>query len=137
MEARERGDTGDETNEYMRQARFIPLVLRTDYEHVAWEDQYDRSIESITAISICGKRCIPIIYRLSVAGRTAQFASYVHQYRAWKWMLGHSDSDDFEYSQLGKLLVPSEICRYLDTQIRLGQWDRYTHQAIKRKQWHR
>jgi hypothetical protein len=137
LDAVSRGDQGDEFNEYMRCARFVPLVLRAVYEDTVEADWIDHDLEQkvlkglISPVDCDDSRAIDQLARgmlpqfervMRRFGGPNRSATMMRQYRAYKWLLGHADADTF----LGADPNPIKIYEYLMKQITSGQWTRMT-----------
>lgn len=131
LEAIERGDQGDEFNEYMRQARFIPLALRSLYEDCDEVFGFKMQ-ESCDSISLCAKRFLSVFEKYARRTHGPSITRTVAQYRAWKWLLRHKDADTFMYGECpvtGRFqLNPIDIYKRLLDQIVTGQWDKMTNE---------
>jgi hypothetical protein len=128
MEAIGRGDEGDEFNEYMKQAKFIPLELRALYEDV--EIALWRRPESIESITQVAKNYLPFMLKAINRQAMPKYRSIVTLFRAWKWMLGHDDADTFMLIQGGNgEMHPLYVYEELNQQIITGSWDRQTKAA--------
>lgn len=131
-----RGDQGDEFNEYMRCAKFIPLVLRSVYEDTDEADwtEIDIGLRDVTCedardIDATAKAQMAHFERaIRRIGGPNRVATMVHQFRAWKWLLGHEDADKFL-----SYLEGAEVYGYLLRQMSSGEWDRMTKDAKKRQ----
>lgn len=131
FEAVKRGDQGDEFNEYMRCAKFIPLILKAVYEDTDEEDWTDLehpgevSCEHAKEINRVALAMLPQLERAMRRPDGARTTRLIRQFRAWKWLLGHDDADEFNgYKRRGPNLTPIQIYKYLLKQVTTGQWDR-------------
>jgi len=128
LDAIKRGDEGDEFNEYMKQARFVPLAIRSVYYDV--DEDLFAAPESVEIIAKVAKRYIEITYGYLISRDHSRFDRCVNYYRAWKWLLGHKDADTFHLSDDGLgVLWRTTILEKLIKQIQLGEWDAMTKQA--------
>lgn len=135
-DAIKRGDQGDEFNEYMRCAKFVPLVLRSVYQDTSAEDwavperPEEVSCDDARAINATAKVMLPIFER--ALRRTAtgpRVRTIVRQYRAWKWLLGHEDADNFFSAGLG----PVRTYKVLLYQMTCGVWEQMTNNERNRE----
>lgn len=146
-DAVQRGDEGCEVHEYMRCAKFVPLVLRGVYEDTTELDWTDPEL-SATKVNACEITCddvraidataqalLPHFERALRRTVTAKgpihqnrIRTLVRQYRAWKWLLGHEDADWFTITR-----TPLEIYSYLMKQMTAGQWSKMIGQVKKGK----
>lgn len=128
LQAITRGDQGDEVNEYMRQAKFIPLALRSVYDETTELDWQD--YESNKTISATAKQFLPIFEQHVRRVHGARITRSIAHYRAWKWLLGHTDADTFMVADCPVTghfhLTPIAIYKRLMDQILSGEWDRLT-----------
>lgn len=133
LDAINRGDQGDECNEYMRQARFIPLVLRSVYEDCGEDVFGPKMAESCASISDSAKRYIYIVEWQFRRNHVPRMDRIIAQYRAWKWLLGHRDTDTFTVKHCPVTghfqLRYEEIYSRLLAQIQSGQWDTLTKES--------
>jgi Fe-S cluster biosynthesis and repair protein YggX len=125
-EAIARGDQGDEIFEYMRQAKFIPLALRHVYEDC---DEFSEP-ESCKTINEQAKRFLGVFERHVRRTNGAATTRTIARYRAWKWLLGHRDADQFMVSECAVTghfhLNPTEVYKRLMDQVLTGAWDQMT-----------
>jgi len=142
-EALERGDEADESNEYMRCAKFIPLKLRAVYEDTNEDDWYDYDhpqlivvCDDARAIDATARTMIMHLERaVRGLGGLNRAITIIRQYRAWKWLLGHPDADTFQgYAQPGPNRTSQEVYEYLARQISSGEWSRMIGQVKKGKE---
>lgn len=129
-----RGDQGDEFNEYMRCAKFIPLVIRSVYEDTTPADWMDYEngenvvCDDVRDISQTGKGALSFLERAikqtHKRRRGPRAARLITQYRAWKWLLGHEDAEYFDINR-----TSAEIHAVLRDQIITGKWDQMIGKA--------
>lgn len=140
-EAIERGDRGCEIHEYMRCAKFVPLVLRSVYEDTTDADWSD--VDHAERVVACSVTCddvrdidataqalLPHFERaLRRTGpiHRSRIRTLIKQYRAWKWLLGHEDADNFYRRS------PYYVYDYLLKQMCSGQWSKMIGQIKKGK----
>lgn len=126
LDAISRGDQGDEFNEYMRCAKFVPLALRSVYEDTTdadWQDPEhpgEVNCDDANEIDAIAKKMLPILARCYNDHNFRRARFMARQFRAWKWLLGHDDADIF--------LVPfiGAVVDYLNDDIYSGEWDAQT-----------
>lgn len=131
-DAIKRGDQGDEFNEYMRCAKFIPLALKAVYQDTTDEDWTDQNKPGEVSCESSGdidRSAKALVHHLEYAiRRSGQRAStIIRQLRALKWLLGHSDADTFG----GHRRNPIFVYEYLLSQLQTGDWDRMTGENRK------
>jgi hypothetical protein len=144
-DAIKRGDQGDEFNEYMRCARFVPIALRSVYEDTVeadWMVDHEnagKAAQGLISPVVCDDACaidhtakallLHFQRALHPGCGPNRRATVMRQYRAFKWLLGHEDADTF----LGLRPDPYRVYTYLMKQIKSGEWDRMTLATKRRR----
>lgn len=126
VETIERGDLGDESHEYMRCAKFVPFALKSVYEDTDEQDWDDPdhpgevNCDDAKEVDRIAKIVLPILARHFNNHQWIRAESYIHRFRAWKWLLGHHDADTFITPDIGA------VVDYLNEQMYSGEWDQLT-----------
>jgi hypothetical protein len=132
LDAIRRGDNGDEYNEYMRCAKFIPLALRDQYEDTTEDDWQDAQFagrvtcDDASVIDKCARVMLPFLDK-AIRTKPRHATTILRQFKAWKWLLGHSDADTFLSPSADELRTGKYdlSMRYelLSTQMATAAWD--------------